>query len=271
MRLVPRVRQGRPVFELNLKGVGESEVTNVERAMTAPSQPATAQSRFALSIGGKIYGPYAVPQMRTYIAEGRVTVTSLVSRDGGPWVPAADEPFCAEVFAETAERMAARPERAAEAGDAAGAGAARQPAAPLSAREAFLKELEGVRAFKSFDPPPAKAGPPRPADPELAPLIAPTRTDQPETSNLAIIFDLKSRGHSKLEEDIMSLGAAVRVLPGFWLLNAPMTSGSVRNRLTKHFGAIDTFFIIDASRDKLAWFNLGPEIDSHIRKVWRRS
>ncbi len=140
-----------------------------------------------------------------------------------------------------------------------------------SVREAFLKELEGVRGFKPASPPPRSPGPPRPETPSAAPLLPPERETQTEPSNFVIVFDLKSRGHNKLEEEIMSLGPAVRVLPGFWLLNAPMTSGAVRNQLTKHFGAIDTFFIVDASRDKLAWFNLGPEIDSHIRKVWRRS
>lgn len=69
----------------------------------------------------------------------------------------------------------------------------------------------------------------------------------------------------------MSLGRTVRIMPGVWLLSATMTSGAIRNQLMKYFSTTDTFFIVDATRDKLAWFNLGPEIDSSIRQVWRRS
>jgi len=28
-------------------------------------------------------------------------------------------------------------------------------------------------------------------------------------------------------------------------------------------------FVIDATNDKAAWFNFGPEVDARIRKIWR--
>jgi hypothetical protein len=226
------------------------------------------QPRFAISIGGKIYGPYAAQQMRSYIAEGRVTASSLISREGGAWTPASDDPFCAQIFGQRTGRSenTVPPAPAAPTG-----GIAQRTAASSSAREAFLKELEGVRGIKPVEAPaPRQVGPPRPDQPAAAPLFPTERDAQTEPSNFIIVFDVRSRGHGKLEEHIMSLGRAVRVMQGMWLLNAAMTSGAIRNQLMKHFGSNDTFVIVDATRDKLAWFNLGPEIDSQIRQVWRR-
>jgi len=237
--------------------------------MTAPAPQLDAdEPRFAISIGGKIYGPYAAQQMRGYIAEGRVTPSSLISREGGSWTPAADDIFCAQIFAQRARRTGeARPQQSVTAEPSAPV----RTAAASSAREAFLKELEGVRGLKPTEPVAHKSGPPRPDHPQAAPLFPTERDTQAEPSNFIIVFDLKSRGHNKLEEHIMSLGRAVRVLSGVWLLNAPMSSGAIRNTLTKFFGVGDSFFIVDASRDKIAWFNLGPEADAQIRQVWRRT
>ncbi len=238
------------------------------------------QPRFAISIGGKIYGPYGADQMRSYIAEGRITASSLVSREGGPWTAASDDSFCAHILAQRARRVpdlphAPVPHETATEAEAPRMSAATPQSSPSSAREAFLKELEGIRSIKPAEPATRTAGPPRPGEPAPAPTAAPIfaadRDTAPEPSNFIIVFDLKSRGHNKLEEHIMQLGRAVRVLPGFWMLNATMTSGAIRNALMKHFGTMDTFVIVDATRDKLAWFNLGPEIDSQIRQVWRRT
>ncbi len=236
--------------------------------MPAPELQRDAdEPRFAISIGGKIYGPYAAQQMRSYIAEGRVTSSSLVSREGGAWTAAADDSFCARIFAQRARRMDESVPPSAPAAESA------QPAkaAASSAREAFLKELEGVRGLSPAQPVAHKQGPPRPEQPSAPPLFPTERDTQVEASNFIIVFDLKSRGHNKLEEHIMSLGRAVKVLTGVWLLNAPMSSGAIRNALTKFFGIGDTFFIVDATRDKIAWFNLGPETDAQIRQVWRRT
>ncbi len=231
-----------------------------------------ANSRFALSINGRVYGPYTAQQMKIYVGEGRVTPTSLISRDNGAWTAASDDPFLASYFSPKVEAPAPVPEPVAAPAPRPGARAAAAPSSSLSAREAFLKELEGIRSLKR----PAFAGPGQasatPPERRRAPRNEePEGREEPEAGNFVLIFDVKSRGHGKLEEDIMNMGRAVKILPGIWLLHGPYTAGSIRNQLLHHFGTLDSFFIIDASRDKLAWFNLGPEVDSQIRQVWRRS
>lgn len=225
-----------------------------------PVQQEPAPARYALSIGGKVYGPYRAEQMKTYIAEGRVSAASLVSRDGGPWMAASDDPFCAGLIGAAQPPPLPQP------------AATEARASSSAAREAFLKELQGVRlktpAFASDAAAPL-AGPVRPRPPE--PIAEkPAETEQ-QSANYLIIFELKSRGHNRLEESIMSLGPATQVMSGVWVLHSAMSAGGIRNHLVKYFGPSDQLFIVDASRDRTTWINLGPETDAHIRRVWRRT
>lgn len=234
-------------------------------AATAALSP--SNTRYALSINGKVYGPYTMQQMKVYIAEGRVTTGSLVSCEGGAWRPANEDPALAEAFV-TKTAPAPVPSAPAAQRDAA----VRKPT--NSARDAFLKELEGVRSLQTpAFANPADAARQGPADRRRKPrnVEETAEREEVEVANFVLIFDVKSRGHGKLEEDIMAMGKAVKILPGVWLLHGPYTAGSIRNQLIHHFGTLDSFFIIDASRDKLAWFNFGPEVDSTIRQVWKRA
>ena len=45
----------------------------------------------------------------------------------------------------------------------------------------------------------------------------------------------------------------------------------MRNALVRKLGKLDTLFIVDAGRDKAAWFNFGPEADTRIRKIWSKA
>lgn len=239
-------------------------------------QPTT--ERFALSIGGKVYGPYTTQQMKSYVAEGRITASSLISRDGGAWMAASDEPHCAGWLAAAAAGI---PEPPVPPPSPPIAPAPRPIAPPrssgVSARDAFLKELEGVRlkspsfAGKSEAKAPVPARVANTNPPPVREDSGPAAAGDVQSANMLLVFDLKSRGHGRLEEDIMSIGPATKVMSGCWILHTDLTSGAIRNLLMKHFGATDSIFIVDASRDKTTWFNLGPEVDSHIRKVWRRS
>ena len=247
-------------------------VTTVQRDLTT--------ERYALNIGGRIYGPYTAQQMKAYVAEGRVTASSLVSREAGTWISASDDPFCAEWLAAAAPAPQPEPAPAPVKPLRTGGPADPKPGS-ASARDAFLKELEGVRlrtpafanAPEARETRAVPAAPMRNAQADAAPVIddANIVPNAIQSANMVLVFDLKSRGHGKLEEDIMSLGPASKIMAGVWVLHTELSSGAVRNQLMKHFGAVDSIFIVDASRDKTTWFNLGPEVDSHIRKVWRRS
>jgi len=132
---------------------------------------------------------------------------------------------------------------------------------------------------------------PAAADPELAPLFRPTpqrpvfftaegdlgaqsfgRSEAAGTAaHFIIIADMKSRSISGVEEEIFKCGQAYSIMPQAWLLSSEMSINAIRNALVQRLGRIDMLFIIDASRNKAAWFNYGPEADARIRRIWQRA
>jgi len=132
----------------------------------------------------------------------------------------------------------------------------------------------------------------RPAatDNELAPLFRPApqrpafftaegdlgaqsfgRTETTSTAaHFIIIADMKSRSISGVEEEIFKCGQAYAIMPQAWLLSSEMSVNAIRNALVQKLGRIDMLFIIDASRNKAAWFNYGPEADARIRRIWQK-
>jgi hypothetical protein len=90
-----------------------------------------------------------------------------------------------------------------------------------------------------------------------------------ECSHMLIVADLKSGSIAKLEEEIATLGQSIAILPQAWLLASDASVNTVRNTLVQQLGKLDVLFVADASSDKAAWFNFGPEADARIRRIWR--
>jgi hypothetical protein len=89
-------------------------------------------------------------------------------------------------------------------------------------------------------------------------------------AHFVIVADMKSRSITGLEEEIFTLGHAHRFGPQAWVLSSEASINTIRNGLVQKLGKLDTLFIVDAARDKAAWFNFGPEADTRIRKLWSR-
>ena len=125
----------------------------------------------------------------------------------------------------------------------------------------------------------APAGPaasldPAPAYSEFAPSSFGRQDDSTkvgERSHIVIVADMKSRSIDGLEEEIFKLGPAVAFLPQVWLLSSDQSVNAIRNVLVQQLGKLDMLFVIDATHDKAAWFNFGPEIDARIRRNWARA
>jgi hypothetical protein len=92
-----------------------------------------------------------------------------------------------------------------------------------------------------------------------------------QPANFVIVADIRSRASAPFEAAISRMGDHYRLNPLVWLLHTDRSSGTIRNELIQYLGQNDTLFIVDATRGKTAWFNLGPEPDSKIRRVWKRA
>ena len=105
-------------------------------------------------------------------------------------------------------------------------------------------------------------------------IISPTfgrSNDEPRTGErgrFVVIADMKSRSISGLEEEILNLGPAYSLMPQAWLLTSDQPINMIRNALVQKLGKMDMLFIVDATHNKAAWFNFGPESDTRIRRVW---
>jgi len=91
-----------------------------------------------------------------------------------------------------------------------------------------------------------------------------------EPSHVVIIADMKSRSIVGLEEEIHRLGQACPLLPQIWLLRTDQSVNAVRNHLVQQLGKLDVLFVVDATNNKAAWFNFGPEAEARIRRVWSK-
>ena len=130
-------------------------------------------------------------------------------------------------------------------------------------------------------------------DAELAPLLSPPRNAaqavaealpvsraaeradavdeaQPGPSHMLVLTDMKSRSIDGVERELSKLGTVCAVLPQAWLLSTEATANTVRNLLVQQLGKLDILMVIDAGRDKSAWFNFGPEMDVRIRRFWAK-
>ncbi len=119
----------------------------------------------------------------------------------------------------------------------------------------------------------AKAEAIQPAEPVAAHSFG--RHELEETpadrSHFIIIADMKSRSVQGLEEEIYNLGPAYPLLPQVWLVATEQPVNTVRNLLIQKLGKLDVLFVVDATNNKAAWFNFGPEADSRIRRIWVKS
>jgi len=191
--------------------------------------------RWVLQVAGRIYGPYTGHALQEYVREGRIVAQSIVARTGQAageedWMPAAQDPALSILFS------AADAERAISQQDAATA---------MPVRD------DGHRSFGSKK----------------------TQTDrrtQPTSFNIVIITDVKSRSSGPLENAIMSLGPAYKISANVWVVHTPSGAPEVVNSLTQHLGSMDRLFVVDATRNRTAWFNMGPETDAKIRQVWQQ-
>jgi hypothetical protein len=92
--------------------------------------------------------------------------------------------------------------------------------------------------------------------------------DAAEAANMFIHAEIVSGSWNAFMAAIESMGYVCDLAPGLWLLRTRHSAGVVRNTLSQTLEKGDRFVVVDATRDRLAWFNLGPEVDVRIGKVW---
>ncbi|WP_421861794.1 hypothetical protein [Parvibaculum sp.] len=242
-----------------------------ERSETSPDETAIPSHRWVLKYGDRVYGPYSLESVKTYVAEGRVAEHSLLAPEGTPagasmWQHAIDIPAIAALFgAPVQEEETSQAEQPAEPAEEASEESHTE--AELAAPEVYEAE-ETVAAEPAHKLQPDKAGDRSVYGSGKGQV---DRRRQPDTANFIIVMDIKARFAGPLEQAIMSLGPAYKLAPNVWCVNTDATAAGLLNDLGTHIGRTDTMFIADTTRDRTAWSSMGPEVDAKIRRVWRRT
>lgn len=96
----------------------------------------------------------------------------------------------------------------------------------------------------------------------------PPANEQAEAANVFVHAEIMAGGYNAFMAALESLGSICELAPSLWLLRTPYSAGLIRNTLSQTLERGDRFVVMDATRDRLAWFNLGPETDVRICKVW---
>lgn len=96
----------------------------------------------------------------------------------------------------------------------------------------------------------------------------PANSSVAEAANVFIHAEIHSGAWTGFMAALESMGMIADLAPGLWLLRTRFSAGIIRNTLSQTLERGDRFVVIDATRDRLAWFNLGPEVDVHIKDVW---
>ncbi len=104
-------------------------------------------------------------------------------------------------------------------------------------------------------------------------LMAPLRAGEPangvgRAANVFVHAEIASGCWTGFVATIESMGSVCHLARGFWLVRTHFSAGIIRNTLSQTLERGDRFVVVDATRDRLAWFNLGPEVDVRISKVW---
>lgn len=106
----------------------------------------------------------------------------------------------------------------------------------------------------------------------LAPLVAP-RSSKVEPvdqfANVVVFAEIFSGAWPRFMAALEGLGQVCEMASGLWIVRTRCSAGIVRNTLSQTLDRGDRFVVIDATRDRLAWFNFGPEIDAKINQVWK--
>lgn len=98
------------------------------------------------------------------------------------------------------------------------------------------------------------------------PRLDPGETEVPVCNYL--IAARLTGSNDKFEKALRDSGKMNRAAGDIWVLRSRHTIQSIRNQLTNAMKPHESFVIVNATKDRLAWYNIGVEADIAVRGVW---
>jgi hypothetical protein len=98
------------------------------------------------------------------------------------------------------------------------------------------------------------------------PKLEPGETEVPVCNYL--IAARLTGGNERVEKTLRDCGKMSRAAGDMWVLRSKQTVQQLRNQLSMIMKPHESFVIVNASKDRLAWYNIGVEADISVRGVW---
>lgn len=91
-----------------------------------------------------------------------------------------------------------------------------------------------------------------------------------KTANFIICAELADDTRNAFAAALSEFGEVQPISTGVWILRGAASAAHLRNELSHLLDRNDKLLVVDASRDRSAWFNLGRDADQRIRDLWGR-
>ncbi|XBQ15158.1 MAG: DUF4339 domain-containing protein [Oceanicaulis sp.] len=90
------------------------------------------------------------------------------------------------------------------------------------------------------------------------------------TANFLVVADLHADSRGAFDAALHEFGEVEQITAGVFILRCAASAAHLRNELSHLLARDDKLLVVDASRDRSAWFNLGRDADQRIRELWGR-
>lgn len=107
-----------------------------------------------------------------------------------------------------------------------------------------------------------------PAPQAKAELRGPVTEEDARIANMMVWGDLPAGGGDHIDSTLDQFGAYARVAADLWVLRTIHPVAAVRAAIAAGLKPGERFLVVDASRGRLAWSNLGLDSETGLRRVW---
>ncbi len=91
-----------------------------------------------------------------------------------------------------------------------------------------------------------------------------------KTANFIVAAELADDSETAFVAALSEFGDVQPISAGVWILRGAASAAHLRNEMSHLLGKDEKLLVVDASRDRSAWFNLGRDADQRIRDLWGR-
>lgn len=183
---------------------------------------------------GLSYGPYSHGQMQSFVGEGRVIGSSLISPDPTRGF------FEASAFPIYGQW----------------AGQAQQ-----LAQQTHMQPIMGQTGHMQVNHQ-------EPVSMAVGHPYATAELQAPVPTVLLVMAEIRSAQGMPFLQTLQTHGTAQRIGDTVWLLRGSVTADTLRSSLSRTLSKQDRLFILDSFHNKTAWFNIGADMDQRIRELW---